>query len=378
MSRRTQIERVIRAGLMPPWKPVQALPMADSRALSAAERRAILEWLRMGAPGEIPPPEPRPEWSGGPNHAPPDLVFTMPEPQSIPAASPDLYQCFVIPLELAQSRWVRAFEFQPGNRRAAHHALIFIDTSGTAARLDAADPAPGYRCFGIPGFLPTAAIGGWSPGNRATLLPPDTAIRLPARGALVFQIHYHATGKPETDQSRIGLYLTPHPPARRLLDIALGSRQIDIPPNTQGYAVWDHFTLPAAVSLTGVIPHAHYLCRQMRGRAILPNGRKLELLHIRDWDFNWQENYRYQTPVLLPAGTRLEMEFRYDNSARNPRNPSRPPKRVQWGPETTDEMAGLHFQVIAADPADLPELTQALWGKFIRAAWFAPLPALPK
>ena len=94
--------------------------------------------------------------------------------------------------------------------------------------------------------------------------------------------------------------------------------------------------------------------------------RRLNLLEILDWDFNWQQNYRYQRPIRLPADTRLEMEFVYDNTAQNPRNPSRPPKRVGWGPETTDEMAGLHFQVIPADPADASELAQTLWGKLIR------------
>ena len=116
----------------------------------------------------------------------------------------------------------------------------------------------------------------------------------------------------------------------------------------------------------GIIPHAHYICKKMTGWATLPNGRKRTLIRIDDWDFNWQEQYRYRQPLRLPAGTKVEMEFVYDNSAANPRNPSNPPKRVEWGSDATDEMAGLHIQVTPVRMEDLPELGRALWGKIMR------------
>ncbi len=116
----------------------------------------------------------------------------------------------------------------------------------------------------------------------------------------------------------------------------------------------------------GVIPHAHYICKEMRGTAVLPDGRRRVLLHIPDWNFDWQGQYWYPEPVRLPAGTRVEMEFGYDNSADNPRNPNHPPKRVEYGPSSTDEMAGLHLQVAPVRESDLEELGQALWGKMMR------------
>jgi len=42
--------------------------------------------------------------------------------------------------------------------------------------------------------------------------------------------------------------------------------------------------------------------------------------------------------VPLPAGTRIEAECVYDNSAANLKNPSKPPRIVFSGFETTDEM----------------------------------------
>jgi hypothetical protein len=273
----------------------------------------------------------------------------------------------VIPAAAGETRWVRAIDFVPWNRLALHHALVFADTSGAARKRASADPSgTSYPCFGIPGFLPAASYGGWSPGMSAQPYPDGVAFRLPRGADVVLQIHYQPTGKPEQDRSSVRFYFAATPPTRRLMDVALGSREIDIPAGDARYRVTDGFTLPVEVSLTGVIPHAHYLCREMRGWAVLPGGRKLDLITIPDWDFNWQFQYRYAEPIRLPAGTRLEMEFVYDNSAANPRNPSSPPRRVAWGPNSTDEMAGLHFQVIPGNDDDARELGQWLWGKIMR------------
>jgi hypothetical protein len=162
------------------------------------------------------------------------------------------------------------------------------------------------------------------------------------------------------------MYFTETAPTRRMMDIALGTRAIDIPAGAVAYRVIDHFTIPVDVVTTGIIPHAHFIAKVMRGWATLPDGRRINLLTIRDWDFNWQQQYRYREPISLPGGTRLDMEFIYDNSAANPRNPSSPPQRVVWGPDSTDEMAGLHVQVSPVRNEDAEELAQTLWGKLMR------------
>ena len=71
------------------------------------------------------------------------------------------------------------------------------------------------------------------------------------------------------------------------------------------------------------------------------------LIWIKQWDFNWQEEYRYKTPPFLPQGTRVDVQWTYDNSAENPRNPNRPPKLVTWGEQSTDEMCELHLEAVS-------------------------------
>jgi len=43
------------------------------------------------------------------------------------------------------------------------------------------------------------------------------------------------------------------------------------------------------------------------------------------------DQYQYTHSMHLPAGTKVEMQYVYDNSADNPRNPNQPPKKVTFG-----------------------------------------------
>ncbi len=367
-KRASLIAKVTASRYMPPWKPEPGYGRFEGeRRLAVAEIAAIREWADAGAPEGDPALLPvAPKFPEGWELGRPDLVAKMPALFSVAADGPDVYQCFVIPLGVAEDKYVRAVEFEPGNRKLVHHALFFVDASGAARRRAAGETQRSYPCFGVPGFLPTNSLGGWSPGNGPIRLPEGAPAVLRKGGDLVLQIHFHPTGKPEQDQSSLGLYFTDKPPEKKVADVALGSNRIDIPAGDTSYKVTDHFTLPIDVEAIGIIPHAHYLCKEMKGWAVPPNGKKQWLIWIRDWDFNWQEEFRYEAPLRLPEGTRLEMEFTYDNSEGNPRNPNRPPKRVVWGPDTTDEMAGLHVQVMPERMSDLPTLSQALWGKFMR------------
>ena len=104
--------------------------------------------------------------------------------------------------------------------------------------------------------------------------------------------------------------------------------------------------------MLAIQPHAHYRAREIRGTATLPDGTTRLLMHIKDWDFRWQHVYRLTEPVALPIGTRLSMDYTYDNSADNIRNPQLPPARVFWGQRSRDEMGDLWFQLLADSDAD--------------------------
>ena len=114
------------------------------------------------------------------------------------------------------------------------------------------------------------------------------------------------------------------------------------------------------IEVVGMAPHMHWLGREMKVTATLPDGSTKPMIWIKDWDFNWQGQYLFEKPVMLPKGTRLDIEANYDNSADNPRNPNSPPKRVTWGEQTTDEMALCFVQLVVKDEAAMGQLRAAI------------------
>ena len=163
-------------------------------------------------------------------------------------------------------------------------------------------------------------------------------VRLPKGADVVLQVHYHKSGKPETDQTQVGLYFAKTPVEKRMRVFSVRAKQLRIPAGEANYQAEGDLALPANVTLLQIMPHMHLLGREMTVTARLPDGTEKKLVHVPDWSFNWQTTYRFKDPVKLPRGTTLHMTARFDNSEANPHNPSKPPRMVTRGESTTDEM----------------------------------------
>jgi Flp pilus assembly protein TadD len=270
-----------------------------------------------------------------------------------------VFRIFVLTLPVSGQRFVRGFEFRPGNPKVVHHANIRIDQTAASRALDAADSGPGYSgLIAHAAQYPDGHFLGWTPGQVAPLLPRGLAWRIDGPTDVVVEIHMQPSGKPEAVQPSIGLYFTDDPPVRTPVMLRLGRQGIDIPAGEPSYTVTDEYVLPVDVEVQALQPHAHYRARDVRGDATLPDGTVRRLLHIGDWDFRWQHVYRYVKPLHLPKGTRLAMRYVYDNSSANARNPEHPPKRARWGQRSSDEMGDLWIQVLARSEADLVKLAR--------------------
>lgn len=359
-QRATLIADVTARRVMPPWKPTAGGEVfADSRALTSAELEKIQLWIKQGAvegePRDLPP---LPEWGSGWQLGTPDVVVTMERPFTLPAAGSDVFRTFVLPIPTTTPRFVRAVEFRPGNPRAVHHANLGVDRTRSSARLDQEDAEPGYAGGMVPdaGYPPGYMLG-WTPGQRPRPSPDGMPWRLERGSDLVVQLHMQPTGKPEAVQISVGLFFTSQPPVRIPIGLRLGSETIDIGAGDPQYVVADSYVLPVDADLLAIQPHAHNLARQMTASASLPDGSTRTLISIADWDFRWQDVYRYAQPVTLPRGSTIRMRFTYDNSAANARNPHQPPVRVVWGQNTTDEMGDLWLQLVARANADTAALS---------------------
>jgi hypothetical protein len=196
--------------------------------------------------------------------------------------------------------------------------------------------------------------------------PHDPQLSQPLRKGtdVVIQIHYHPSGKPEQDQSSLGLSFS-GPPSKGRTSIMLFDHHLDMAPGDSHYVAKASVTLPRDVQLSGLTPHAHYLCKDMKVTATFPDGSTKPLIWIKDWDFNWQNAYRYRTPLDLPKGTRIDLEYTYDNSENNPHNPARPPVRIHWGEQTRDEMALVFLSIVLPSRADIPELQRDVRRQYV-------------
>ncbi len=207
---------------------------------------------------------------------------------------------------------------------------------------------------------PEGQLLGWTPGQAAHAVPEGMQWRLDPGSDLVMQLHLQPTGKRERLTVSVGLFFTDQPPTRTPAGLRLGSETIDIPAGAREYVVEDRYVLPVDVDVIAIQPHAHNLARRMQASATRPDGGVVPLIAIEDWDFRWQDVYRYQAPVALPRGSTIAMRYTYDNSSANPRNPFDPPRRVVWGQSTTDEMGDLWLQLVPEKAEDLAWLNQDL------------------
>jgi len=340
-KRAAQLVAVTSNRFMPPWHADSHGEFQDERKLTADQIATIKAWVAAGAPegdrAATPAPPKFPQgWSLGQ----PDLVLQPSKAYSLGAEGGDVYRCFVIPGGQTEDRYIAAMEVHPGNSKIVHHVIAYLDGSGKAKQLETAnkDGQPGYTSYGGIGTTPSGAIGGWAPGNMPRLLPDGVGTLLPKGNDIVLQVHYHRSGKPETDQTKIGIYFCKKPVDKRLRIMPVAGL-FAIPPGDANYAV-QGFPMPLRgdATILGVMPHMHLLGKDMTVTAILPDNTSKTLVKVPNYDFNWQTTYMYKEPVKVAAGTRLSLLAHYDNSTSNPRNPNSPPKKVTWGEQTTDEM----------------------------------------
>ncbi len=353
--RATLIAAVTASGLMPPGTADSDFGEFDGLGkLSTTDIAAVQRWIDAGMPegDEADLPE-LPHWPKGWQLGRPDLIVTTSQPYTLRAEGVDEYRTFVVHLPIDRRQNVRGIEFHPGVSGVVHHANILLDKTSRSRDLDERDPAPGYDGpLARTAMYPDGHFLGYAPGRPDPLLPKGMAWRVDPGTDLVLQLHLRPSGKPETIQPSVGFYLTDDPPGRTPFLMRLGRQALDIAPGDTNYRIRDTFVMPVDVHVLALKPHAHYLAREMSALAKFPDGTTKRLLYIRQWDFKWQTTYRFIAPVALPEGSSIVMEFTYDNSDANPRNPNHPPSRVRWGPATSDEMGDLWVQVLTRDDAD--------------------------
>ena len=347
-----QIAEVTRLRIMPPWLPEpQELKFADEMRLPDARIDLIQKWVEQGEaegdPADLPP---QPKFVEGWRLGTPDLILKAEKPLVLPPEGTDKYWNFIFHVPIDGTRWVKAVEIRPGDKRYVHHANILIDRTGSSRKREA-EPGAGFGGMEIriesQVFEPDSHLLFWKPGTVPYVEPEGMALGLDKGTDLILNTHLQPSGKQEIIEPSVGLYFTPHPATKLPMLLQLeNDAKLDIPAGQKDFTVTDEFTLPVDVNLLAIYPHAHYLAQDIQAFATLPDRTRKTLIHISNWNLNWQAVYRYTEPVMLPKNTTVTLHYAYDNSDQNPLNPNHPPARVTGGNRSSDEMCHLWLQVL--------------------------------
>lgn len=353
------VQYVTSTRYMPPWKPDPGYQhYLDENTLTDNEISQIKNWVDGGMPQGNPAlAPPVPTYADGSQLGTPDLVIPMSQRFTVPGTNKDLYQVFVLPVNLPADRDIAAIEFRPGNKKLVHHSIIAMDTTNQGDRLDALDPSYGYMSFGGFGFTPSADnFANWVPGAQARFYPAGMGKRLLHKARLLVQVHYGPTSTPQTDSSVVNIFFSRQPVKRYITtrSIITPSRlgiPFKIPPG-QVKTFHFSFALQQNASLLSVQPHSHLLCKSWKVWIVKPIGDTLKAVKIDDWNFRWQGAYTFLTMQHVPYGSRIEGDVLFDNTVNNDRNPNSPPQEVDWGENTTDEMLLGYFNILPYQAGD--------------------------
>jgi hypothetical protein len=389
---------------MPPWSadPASSLKFRNDPRLSGADIATLSAWARAGAPqgkysgapkfsSETNLARAAGEWHG-PDGRQPDLVISMDRETQVPASGDLAYVRFLVKVPLSGDKWVAACEARPGNATVVHHMAItevelpegvrpgdvdgleaFARTMGSTGSI----LRPAVMSASNPNLVDMLAI--YTPGATLETYPPDSGklLRGGANRYIDFNIHYTSHGTAATDRSEVAFWFRDMPPKHQIIRTPLAAETIiangkelltdargikaegtqmvipPIPPGTADYELIAVTAFPQPVTIFQLQPHAHLRGKAFTYTAVYPDGREETLLSVPQYDFRWQMAYELETPLKLPAGSKLVVTGHYDNSANNRFNPA-PEKSVFFRDQnlSTDEMFSpfVQYSVDAEEP----------------------------
>jgi hypothetical protein len=134
-----------------------------------------------------------------------------------------------------------------------------------------------------------------------------------------------------------------------------------IPPFAGNYELVGVTAYTEPVTFYQFDPHAHLRAKDFNYAVVYPDGREESVLSIPKYDFNWQLAYELDTPLKLPAGSKLVVTAHYDNSRNNPHNPG--PEREVYFREGQNQTSDEMFTPFVQYTIDTQDLTDPRHGE---------------
>jgi hypothetical protein len=366
---------------MPPWL---ANPkyghFNNDRSLSQTEIDTLVAWVDQGAPeGDAKDAPPLVKWPEGGWTVQPDAVVDLP-PYPVPPKGVIEWETVLIPSPFQEDTWVTSVQVLPGDFSVVHHMCFEFQ------KYDPNLPLYTYEWVEVPrkedgetithdgtphpreGIIARRKVGStevtrfkgvlkikgsnqfcYLPGlTLEDYRPVNAGVFVPKGSVMAVDVHYTTTGKATIDKTRIGFTVAKTPPPKVFINLGQGedANPIDkriqdntllkIPPHDGNYAGPPaDITFKTDTELVWFRPHTHYRGKSARYTLTYPDGREEIVLDVPRYDFNWQLTYR--TSLKIPAGSRMHVQFYYDNSPNNKYNPD-PNQWVYYGGMVWEEM----------------------------------------
>lgn len=352
----------IAEGTMPPWQAADGCnDYIGNRSLTDEHKQTFIDWVDEGSLQGDPADTGEPLVVERSELTRVDLELPMAEAYTPKTGSDssDDYRCFLIEWPEDSTKYVTGFRAVPGQESLVHHVIAFLAQPNEVAGypdLDAADPGPGYECFGATGGPAMTWLGSWAPGSLGNDLPPGLGLEVKPGSMVILQVHYNTLavtpGAPmPADQTKLQLRVEDEVEKVAVMqpwtDLTwLSGETMHIPANqddvTHSFEADMGFLFGAeSVELYGAGLHMHLLGKSARLSVSRYSGEDECLLQIDDYDFDWQDGYLLREPVVMLRGDQLRLECSWDNTAENQpvvAGERLIPQDVFWGEGTRDEM----------------------------------------
>jgi hypothetical protein len=316
---------------MPPWfaDPAHG-EFLNNPSLTEEEIATIVSWVDQGAVRGNPKDMPEyPEFTEGWQKGVPDEVILLPEVK-VSANGPDIFPNLMFKANVDESRWIQSVEIRPSNREVAHHVVIFQNGFGGAMGGN----------FNV--------LGTWAVGTEPSVYPEGMGRYIKNDQTLMANMHYHPNGTATTDVTKIGLYYGDGELKHEINATLGGSFGFRIPAGAANHTEVESWDVKNDIKVISLFPHMHLRGKAMTFTAVYPDGRKEILLDVPKYSFDWQLFYYPTEPIIVPAGSKIEITAVWDNSEGNPNNPD-PTKNVGFGLESTNEMMFGVFEYVYTD-----------------------------
>ncbi len=364
------IARKVETREMPPW--FASAPkgvFSNERGLTDDEIGTLVSWSEAGAPaGDPSDAPPARQWTDEANdgweHGTPDLVVKMPKPYRVEDDVYDLNVSFYMELseaDLPEDIWVRGSELRVGDNTITHHMCVWTYPPGEQVREDGSRVEDGSAVEGegatsdVAGSIRVACA---AQGAESGMLPDGYGMLIEKGSIVGFHMHYYKQPGPGTaviSQAELGFFVSKEPLQYKVRTEEIFNRAFEIPPNHPHYRVGASRVLEKDTHVVSLWPHSHKRGSAARYTAFYPDGTEELLLDVPNYDQGWQVTYKYKEPKVLPKGTRIDLDFWYDNSPEHAlRQDFNSNQFVGHGPKTNDEMSLGFFSLAEVEATNEP------------------------